>query len=130
MSQLLVSVLNKTANTIHIWNSEEPKNSATIRPGKSIVIHGTHGHWNIPDCSKGTVFAAHHMEIRPSAEEAALYSFWGNDAVGDGLEYCKGTMFSNRTSMPGDFALGDGANILLEVNDKGPCAIEASVVGS
>jgi hypothetical protein len=129
MSQLLVAVLNNTSNTIVIWNSEDPANTAEIPAGQVMVVQGTHGHWNIPDCSVEKDFYDHHMEIRPTGSGTALFSFWDDDSANYVLQTCPGTNYGERTTMQGASDLGNGANVMIQVHSV-PLAVEAKVVGS
>jgi hypothetical protein len=129
MSQLLVGVINNTTQSIYIWNSESSGNTATIPAGQVMVIQGRVGHWNIPDCSAEGYFAAHHMEIRPSATGPAMFSFWDDDSANYIIQTCPGTSYNERTVMAGASNLGNNANVVINVQSS-LSAMTALVVGS
>jgi hypothetical protein len=130
MSQLLVAVYNNTANSVYIWNSETASNNATIAPSQVFVIQGSHGHWNIPDCSGQSYFAQHHMEIRPNPTAPATYSFWDDDNANYILQTCPGTKYDQRTTMTGASDLGNNANVMILVDPRGLVAVAAEVGAS
>ena len=119
MSQYLVGVFNNTNQSISIWNSESSGNQGTIPAGWMMVIQGGAGHWNIPDCSAVGYFPGHHMEIRPNPNGQAILSFWDDDATGYVIQTCPGTNYADMSLAPGASQQGNGANVVIQVNNIG-----------